>query len=188
MPPDSGAAFVVVLHLSPEHESHLAEVLQVSTRMPVVRATETIRVEPDHVYVISPNTSLRMADGHLTVSDTLQIDERRAPVDIFFRTLADTHGPRAVSIVLSGTGPDGSNGLKRVKEHGGVIMAQEPRESDHDDMPRNAIATGLVDYVLPVGEMPAQAPGAGSPARSPCSATIRCRPPEHRPRRACRRS
>ena len=156
MPPDSGAAFVVVLHLSPEHESHLAEVLQVVTRMPVRRATETIRLEPDHIYVISPNTSLRIADGHLTVSDSLRLEERRAPVDIFFRTLADTHGPRAVSIVLSGTGPDGSNGLKRVNEHGGIVMAQDPRESEHDDMPRNAIATGLVHYVLPVAEMPAR--------------------------------
>ena len=156
MPPDSGAAFVVVLHLSPEHESHLAEVLQVVTRMPVRRATETIRLEPNHIYVISPNTSLRLADGHLTVSDTLRLEERRAPVDIFFRTLADTHGPRAVSIVLSGTGPDGSNGLKRVNEHGGIVMAQDPRESEHDDMPRNAIATGLVHYVLPVAEMPAR--------------------------------
>jgi two-component system CheB/CheR fusion protein len=156
MPPDSGAAFVVVLHLSPEHESHLAEVLQVVTRMPVRRATETVRLEPDHIYVISPNTSLRLADGHLTVSDSLRVEERRAPVDIFFRTLADTHGPRAVSIVLSGTGADGSNGLKRVNEHGGIVMAQDPRESEHDDMPRNAIATGLVHYVLPVAEMPAK--------------------------------
>ena len=156
VPPDSGAAFVVVLHLSPEHESHLAEVLQVSARMPVVRATQTVRVEPNHVYVISPNTSLRMSDGHLTVSDSLRVEERRAPVDIFFRTLADTHGPRAVSIVLSGTGLDGSNGLKRVKEHGGMIMAQDPSESEYDDMPRHAIATGLVDHILPVGDMPAR--------------------------------
>jgi two-component system, chemotaxis family, CheB/CheR fusion protein len=156
MPPDSGAAFVVVLHLSPEHESHLAEVLQVATRMPVLRATATVRLQPDHVYVISPHTSLRMTDGHLTVSDPLRLEERRAPVDIFFRTLADSHGPRAVSIVLSGTGPDGSSGLKRVNEHGGITMAQEPRESEHDDMPRNAIATGLVQFVLPVAEMPAK--------------------------------
>src|SRR5215217_3064358 len=126
VPPDSGAAFVVVLHLSPEHESHLAEVLQVSARLPVRRASETLKVESNHVYVISPNTSLRMADGHLTVSDSLRMDERRAPVDIFFRTLADTHATRAVAILLSGTGADGSSGLKRVKEHGGVIIAQDP--------------------------------------------------------------
>ena len=156
MPPDSGAAFVVVLHLSPEHESHLAEVLQVVTRMPVRRATETIRLDPDHVYVMSPNTSLRMADGHLTVSDSLRPEERRAPIDILFRTLADTHGARAVSIVLSGTGPDGSSGLKRVNEHGGITIAQDPSESEHEDMPRNAIATGLVHFVLPVAEMPAK--------------------------------
>ena len=160
MPPDSGAAFVVVLHLSPEHESHLAEVLQVVDAHAGRRATETIRVEPNHVYVISPNTSLRMADGHLTVSDTLRLEERRAPVDIFFRTLADTHGPRAVSIVLSGTGPDGSNGLKRVKEHGGIIMAQDPRESEHDDMPRNAIATGPGGSRAAGGGDAGQAPGA----------------------------
>ena len=175
VPPDSGVAFVVVLHLSPEHESHLAEVLQVSARIPVVRATETLLVEPNHVYVISPNTSLRMADGHLTVSDTRQMDERRSPVDIFFRTLADTHGARAVSIVLSGTGPDGSSGLKRVKEHGGVIMAQEPRESDHDDMPRNAIAH-RARGPHPAGRRDGVADrGAGSPPRTRAGAGTRSR-------------
>jgi hypothetical protein len=156
VPSDSGAAFVVVLHLSPGHESHLAEVLQVSARIPVVPATQTVRLEADHIYVISPNTSLRMADGHLSVSDTLSMEERRGPVDIFLRTLADTHATRAVAILLSGTGADGSSGLKRVKEHGGVIMAQDPAESEHDDMPRNAIATKMVDYVLPVAEMTAK--------------------------------
>ena len=151
---DIGAAYVVVLHLSPEHESRLAEVLRSSARIPVTRVTETVRVQPNHVYVISPNTSLRMADGLLTVSDTLRNEERRAPVDIFFRTLADKHSQRAVCIVLSGTGPNGSSGLKRVKEHGGLVIAQDPSECEHDDMPRNAIATGFVDNVLRVGEMP----------------------------------
>jgi chemotaxis response regulator CheB len=116
VPADLGAAYVVVLHLSPEHESRLAEVLQSAASIPVSRVNETVRVQRDHVYVISPNTSLRMADRLLTVSDTLRSEERRAPVDIFFRTLADTHGPRAVCIVLSGTGANGSNGLKRIKE------------------------------------------------------------------------
>ncbi|HEX2311942.1 MAG TPA: CheR family methyltransferase [Vicinamibacterales bacterium] len=149
-----GAAYVAVLHLSPEHESRLAEVLAAVTSIPVTRVTETVRVERDHVYVISPNTSLRMADGLLTVSANLRGEERRAPVDIFFRTLGDTHGPRAVCIVLSGTGPDGSNGIKRIKEQGGIVIAQDPAECEHADMPRNAIATGFVDHVLPVNEMP----------------------------------
>jgi two-component system, chemotaxis family, CheB/CheR fusion protein len=153
---ESGAAYVVVLHLSPEHESRLADVLRTAASIPVTRVAETVRVERDHVYVISPNTSLRMADGLLTVSDTLRGEERRAPIDIFFRTLGDTHGSRAVCIVLSGTGPDGSNGLKRIKELGGFVIAQDPNECEHLDMPRNAIATGLVDDVLSAAEMPAR--------------------------------
>ena len=175
IPPHSGVAYVVVLHLSPEHESRLSELLQLVTRMPVMQVTHTTRVEPDHVYVISPNTSLRMVDGNLTVSDVLRLEERRAPVDIFFRTLADAHGPHAVAIVLSGTGPNGSNGIKRVKECGGLVIAQDPGEAEHDDMPRNSIATGVVDYVLRVAEMPARVAvyraqqGADLPLREPLS-------------------
>ncbi|HEX6974525.1 MAG TPA: chemotaxis protein CheB, partial [Vicinamibacterales bacterium] len=156
MPPTSGMAFVVVLHLSPEHESRLSELLQRATTMPVMRVTAATEVRRDHVYVISPNTSLRMVDGVLAVSDVLRLVERRAPVDIFFRTLADAHGAQAVAVVLSGTGPNGSNGIKRVKECGGLVIAQDPTEAEHDDMPRNSIATGAVDYVLRVSEMPAR--------------------------------
>ncbi|HEX8558393.1 MAG TPA: chemotaxis protein CheB [Pyrinomonadaceae bacterium] len=156
VPERSGMAYVVILHLSPEHESRLAEVLQADTLMPVTQVREDVRVEPDRVYVIPPNKSLRMSDGLLTLSDVTSEEERRAPVDIFFRTLADAHGPRAACVVLSGTGADGSMGLKRVKEHGGAAVAQEPAEADYSDMPRNAIATGLVDYVLPAAEMPAR--------------------------------
>ena len=155
-PPHSGAAYVVILHLSPEHESRLSEVLQAVTEMPVLRVTQGTRIETDHIYVISPNTSLRIADDMLSVSDVLRTEERRAPVDIFFRTLAETHGSRAVAVILSGTGPNGSNGLKQVKEYGGLAIAQEPGECEHEDMPRNAIATGLVDYVLSVGDIPAR--------------------------------
>ena len=154
VPPASGMAYVVILHLSPEHESHLAEVLQVATEMPVTQVRGAVKLEPDCVYVIPPNRSLAMNDGHLALSDIKRIEERRAPVDVFFRTLAESKNERAVCVVLSGTGADGSMGLKRVKEHGGLCIVQEPREADHDDMPRNSIATGLVDFVLPVAEMP----------------------------------
>jgi two-component system, chemotaxis family, CheB/CheR fusion protein len=156
VPVQSGAAYVVILHLSPEHESSLAEVLQASSRLPVTRVTESVGIVPDHIYVISPNTSLRMHEGTLTVSPALRMEERRAPVDIFFRTLAETHGARAVAVVLSGTGPNGSSGIKRIKEYGGLVIAQELGECEHDDMPRNSVATGLVDYVLPVTAMPAR--------------------------------
>lgn len=155
-PERSGMAFVVILHLSPEHESHLAEVLQSSTRMPVTQVTESVKVAPDHVYVIPPNRSLSCVDGSLVLSEVTRVEERRAPVDIFFRTLAETHGARAACVVLSGTGADGTMGLKRVKENGGVAIVQEPSEAEYPDMPRSSIATGLVDLVLPVAEMPAR--------------------------------
>ena len=156
VPERSGMAYVVILHLSPDHDSKLAEVLQQSTSMPVSQVKESVAIRPDHVYVIPPNKSLSMHDGSLILSDVTSVEERRAPVDIFFRTLADSHGVRAACVVLSGTGANGSMGLKRVKEYGGVTVVQDPYEAEYTDMPRNSIATGLVDYVLPVAEMPAR--------------------------------
>ena len=152
--PDSGAAYVVILHLSPDHDSHLASVLQGAAAIPVTQVTERIRVQPDAVYVIPPSCSLSMVDGHLTLSDIGRIEERRAPIDVFFRTLADTHPERAVGVVLSGTGADGSMGIKRIKESGGVCIAQDPRDAQYGDMPRNSIETGVIDYVLPVADIP----------------------------------
>src|SRR5688500_13662055 len=99
-PEASGMAFVVILHLSPDHESHLAEVLQQSTRMPVSQVRESVTIEPDHVYVIPPDRSLSMRGGTLVLSEVTSVEERRAPVDIFFRTLADSHGARAACVVL----------------------------------------------------------------------------------------
>ncbi|MDT7688893.1 MAG: two-component system, chemotaxis family, CheB/CheR fusion protein [Acidobacteriota bacterium] len=154
VPPESGMAYVVILHLSPEHESHLAEVLQFATKMPVTQVQDAVKIEPNHVYVIPPNKSLAMGDGHLALSEITRVEERRAPVDIFFRTLAMSKNAHAVCVVLSGTGPDGSMGMKRVKEMGGICLVQEPSEAEYSDMPRNSMATGLVDYVLPVAEIP----------------------------------
>ncbi|HEX5110481.1 MAG TPA: CheR family methyltransferase [Vicinamibacterales bacterium] len=153
-PPELRAAYVVILHLSPDHDSRLAEVLQHNTSMPTTRVVESVPLEPGHVYVVSPSKSLTVVDGRLAVSEFTRVEQRRAAVDIFFRALADSHGSRAVCIVLSGTGPNGSNGIKRVKEYGGLAIAQDPGEAEYTDMPRNAIATGLVDFVLPVREIP----------------------------------
>jgi two-component system, chemotaxis family, CheB/CheR fusion protein len=154
VPTDSGMAYVVILHLSPEHESRLSEVLQAATEVPVTQVRGSVRIEPNHVYVIPPNKSLEMSDGRLALSRLKGVEERRALVDIFFRTLAESKHARAVSVVLSGTGADGSMGMKRVKEMGGVCVVQDPREAEYSDMPRHSIATGLVDYVLPVAEIP----------------------------------
>ena len=151
---DSGAAYVVIVHLSPTHESHLAEVLQRSACIPVRQVTERVKVIPNHVYVIPPNQSLSMDDGYLALSPLLNVEDRRAPVDTFFRTLGTSRRSRSVCIVLSGTGADGSMGLKSVKESGGVCFVQRPDEAQFGDMPNNAIATGLVDAVLSTAEMP----------------------------------
>ncbi|HEX6182988.1 MAG TPA: CheR family methyltransferase, partial [Pyrinomonadaceae bacterium] len=154
VPERSGMAYVVILHLSPDHDSRLAEVLQASTPMRVTQVSEAVHIAPDNVYVIPPNQSLSMSDGMLVLSDVTRVEERRAPVDIFFRTLAESHRERAACVVLSGTGANGSMGLKRVKERGGMAVVQDPAEAEFSDMPRNSIATGLADYVLRVAEMP----------------------------------
>lgn len=154
VPADSGIAYVVILHLSPDHDSYLAEVLQQVASIPVIEVKEKVQVEANHVYVISPTLHLLMQDGFLAVSPNMSIEDRRAPVDIFFRTLAESHGSHAVCAVLSGTGANGSMGLKRVKERGGVVFVQNPREAEFDEMPRNAIATELVDEVVLVAELP----------------------------------
>ena len=156
VPPDSGMAYVVILHLSPEHESRLAEVLQGSSAIPVTQVRERVKVEPNHVYVIPPNQSLAMVDGTLVLSPMAGFEERRAPVDIFFRTLGEAHDSRAVCVILSGSGSDGSMGLRRVKEHNGLVLVQDPAEAQFAEMPRHSIATGLVDMILPVAEMPAR--------------------------------
>jgi Chemotaxis response regulator containing a CheY-like receiver domain and a methylesterase domain len=152
---DSGNAYVVILHLSPDYDSQLATVLQHVSQIPVEQVKDKrTDVKPDHVYVIPPNRGLEITDGHLETVPMPDHTERRAPVDLFFRTLAESRGSRAVSIVLTGTGPNGSMGIKRVKEMGGIVVVQDPDEAEYQDMPRNSIATGLVDYILPVAEIP----------------------------------
>ncbi|RZL04279.1 MAG: hypothetical protein EOP36_01315 [Rubrivivax sp.] len=156
MPPDSGMVFVVILHLSPDYESRLAGLLQRATSMPVVQVSGTQKVEPNSVYVIPPGKALSAADGHLRLSDLIHEQGKRVAVDLFFRTLAETHGPHASAIVLSGADGDGAIGIKRIKERGGLTVAQDPYEAEHQGMPRAAIDTGMVDWVLPVKDMPAR--------------------------------
>jgi two-component system, chemotaxis family, CheB/CheR fusion protein len=156
VPPESGIAWVVILHLSPDHDSKLADVLQSSTSMGVTQVDARTAIESDHVYVIPPNKSLEIKDDQLVLNEITRAEHRRSPVDVFFRALADAHGSESAAVVLSGTGPNGSAGLKRIKEYGGLTIAQDPAQADYNDMPRNAIATGLVDFVLPVAQIPSQ--------------------------------
>jgi len=154
MPQHTGMAFVVILHLSPKHQSSADTVLQRVTRMPVQQVGSAVRIEPDHVYVIAPNVQLSMVDGILSVSELERPRGGHVAIDVFFRTLAEVHRERAVAIVLSGTGTDGAVGITRIKEEGGVTLAQSPVDAEHEGMPAAAIRTGKVDFVLPVVDIP----------------------------------
>lgn len=154
MPADSGMVFVVILHLAPDMESTLAELLSRTTAMKVVQAEDGQKVEANHVYVIPPGKLLVTMDGHLRLTQLSVERGRRVAVDLFFRSLADTHGPHAAAIVLSGADGDGALGIKRIKERGGLTIAQDPDEAEHHGMPRTAIDTGMVDWVLEVEQMP----------------------------------
>jgi two-component system CheB/CheR fusion protein len=154
MAPDSGMAFVVVMHLAPDFESNLAQILQHHTTMPVSQVSQAIQVTRNTVYVIPPNKHLTMRDSLLDLMDPQQPAGRRVAVDLFFRTLSVAYGPRAVAVLLSGSDSDGVIGIKHIKEQGGLTVAQDPDEAEFDGMPRGAIDTGMVDWVLPVAEIP----------------------------------
>lgn len=154
MPPNSGMAFVVILHLSPEHESSLPQILQAQTQMKVTQVTKTVKVEPNNVYVIPPNVQLEMMDGMIRPQTAERPLGHRVAIDVFFRTLAEAYEKNAVCVVLSGTGSDGTLGLKRVKESNGFAIVQDPEDAEYDSMPRSAINTQLTDWILPVHKMP----------------------------------
>jgi two-component system CheB/CheR fusion protein len=154
MPPDSGLAFVVAAHLDPTQKSHLTELLSRCTKMPVVEIKSSIKVEPDHVYVIAPDQELTIRSGVVKTSKPTAPRGHRHPVDSFFRSLAEDQGARAIAIVLSGTGTNGSQGLRFIKAEGGIAIAQDPETAGFAGMPRSAIATGIVDLILPPEKMP----------------------------------
>lgn len=154
LPARTGMAFVLVQHLDPDHDSMMADLLSNHTSMAVSQATDGQPLEPDHFYVIPPGVYLSIADGVLRLSEPQARHGARLPFDFLLHSLAEDRGAGAVCVVLSGTGADGSRGLKAVKEKGGLVIAQDPDETAHDGMPRNAIMTGAVDLVLAAAEIP----------------------------------
>lgn len=149
LPSDSGAAFVVVVHLDPDTHSELARILAGRTSMPVLQVTKSAPLAADHVYVIPPNRHLQITDEVIVAVEFDEPRGQRAPIDLLFHSLARQHGD-GFAIVLTGAGSDGAAGVKAVKEAGGIILVQDPKEAEYPSMPRNAIATGLADFVLPV--------------------------------------
>jgi two-component system CheB/CheR fusion protein len=154
VPDDAGVAWVIVVHLSPEHESHLAELLQPHVKVPVQQITDTTALEPDRIFIIPPNANLEAVDTHLRLSELEERRGERAPIDHFLRTLSRTHDGHAIGVVLTGSGSDGALGVKEIKEKGGLTVVQDPEEAEYDGMPRSALATGLVDLVLPLARIP----------------------------------
>jgi two-component system CheB/CheR fusion protein len=153
VPAPSGMAFILVQHLDPTHESMMVELLAGHTALTVRQATDGMLIEPDNFYVIAPGTYLGVNEGALVVSAPSARHGARLPFDYLLNSMAEQLGSRAVAVVLSGTGADGAAGLKAVKDRGGLVIAQEPAEAEYDGMPRSAIATGLVDLVLPASQI-----------------------------------
>jgi len=154
MPPESGCAFIIVLHLDPKRESEMAHILSNHTTMPVVQVENGMPLTPNSVYVIAPDTELRLVAGILEVSKPLEPRGQRHPVDVLFASIAAEQHERSIAIVLSGTGNNGTEGLKEIRAEGGMSLVQTPETAKFNGMPMSAIAAGLADHVLAPDRMP----------------------------------
>jgi len=154
VPPECGMAFVLVPHLDPSHASILTEILQRSTTMPVVEAQDQVKVDSDHVYVIPPNRDMSVLHGTLLLSTPELPRGQRMPIDSFLRSLAEDQGEKAIGIILSGTGTDGTLGLRAIIGAGGISLVQDPATAKYDGMPSSAIQSGYATHILPVEKMP----------------------------------
>lgn len=152
--PDSGAAFVLVQHLDPDHPSLLTEILQRATVMPVTEARDQIAVMPNNVYIIPPNRDMAIFHGILQLSVPEKPRGQRMPIDAFLRSLAEDQGENAIAIILSGTGTDGTLGLRAILGAGGVSLVQEPASAKYDGMPASAIGAGYATHVMTPDKMP----------------------------------
>jgi len=154
MPCSKELAFVIVQHLSPNYKSTLADIVNRYTEMDVCQIEDNIEIQAGKVYIIPPNKQLRLDKNRLMLHEMEKQHGLNLPIDVFFRSLKENLGKRAIAVILSGTGSDGASGIKEIKESGGLTIIQQPETADYDDMPRNAIHTGLIDYVIQVKDMP----------------------------------
>ncbi|HIW58129.1 MAG TPA: PAS domain-containing protein [Firmicutes bacterium] len=155
MPGNSGLSFVVVQHLSPDYKSLMADILGKQTNMNVVQAENEMQIEPNTVYLIPPKNNMTLKNGKLILTEYVH-GILNHPIDIFFTSLAEERKERSVAVVLSGTGTDGTKGIKAIKEHGGMVIVQNPSNAKFDGMPKSAINTGLVDWILSAKEIAAE--------------------------------
>jgi two-component system, chemotaxis family, CheB/CheR fusion protein len=149
IPENSGMAYVLVQHLDPNHQSFLPEILQRVTNIPVLEISDDIKVQPDHIYIIPSNKMLVASDGVLQLSPRItNKNQRNLPIDLFFASLAEVHQSHSIGIVLSGTASDGTLGLKAIKDHGGITIAQDEESATYQGMPNSAVQAGVVDFIL----------------------------------------
>jgi len=156
MPQDAGMAFILVPHLDPTHVSLMPELIQKCSKMQVSQVEDSTVVKPDSIYIVPPNHSMAILNGTLQLMQPAQAPGPRMPIDYFFRSLAEDQGEKAICVILSGMGTDGTLGLRAIKGELGMAMAQAPDSARYDSMPKSAIGTGLVDYVLPPERMAGQ--------------------------------
>ena len=156
MPPDTNMAFVIVQHLDPNRKSMLVELLQRYTRMKVSQVQNKTKVKANEIYIIPPNRDMMLKNQILHLVEPVAPRASRLAVDYFFRSLAEDQREKAIGIILSGTGADGTLGLQAIKGEGGMVMVQSPESSRYSGMPTNAINTSMVDFVLSPEEMPQQ--------------------------------
>ena len=149
LPAATGMGFVVIQHMDPSKESLLADILSRSVRIPIVEAKDRMRVLPDRIHVIPPNTNMGIANGRLSLFPRLSTQGLHLPVDFFFRSLAQDRKGQAIGVVLSGNGGDGTQGVRAIKAEGGITFAQNERSAKYTGMPASAAASGCVDFVLP---------------------------------------
>ena len=149
LPADIALAFILIQHLDPKRRSLLPELLAKATRIPVLEAVHSMKIESNHVYVMPSNVDISIADGHFGLTPRV-IDHHKLhlPIDIFMRSLAEVRKNKAIGVILSGTASDGTAGVEAIRAEGGVTFAQSPDTAKFDGMPRSAIESGCIDYVL----------------------------------------
>ncbi len=154
LPDDFGIAYVLVVHLDPSHPSILPEIIQKKTKMKVSQVTDNMKIMPNQVFIIPPNRDLAIFKGRLKLLEFQTPRGMKLPIDTFFRSLAEDQGNKATAIILSGTGTDGTLGIRAIKGEAGMVIVQDPKSAKYDGMPQSAIASGLADYILPPEKMP----------------------------------
>lgn len=156
MPIENNFGIIIIQHLSPDYKSMMAEILSKKTNIPVHKSEDGMLVEAGNIYLIPPKKNLTISQGRLVLNEPNYSGGLNFPIDLFLRSLAEDQGEKAIAVILSGTGSDGVRGIRAIKQHGGVIFVQDDTTAKFDGMPKAAISTGLVDFIMKPSDMPKQ--------------------------------